>query len=124
MPLQDSGQLRFLLESQFPFADVNLLFVDGHTEKMALPIFRINNRTVAYMADLIPSSAHVPLPYVMSYDVRPLLTMDEKSRVLQQAADENWILVFEHDPVVEAATVEHTEKGIRVKEKGKLAELL
>lgn len=124
LPLQESGQLRFLMESQFPFADLNLLFVDGHTEKMALPIFRINGRTVAYMADLIPSSAHVPLPYVMSYDVRPLLTMDEKARVLQQAADENWILVFEHDPVVEAATVEHTEKGIRVREKGKLAELL
>ena len=124
LPLQESGQLTFLTEGQFPFANIDFLYMDGHTEKMALPIFHINGRTVAYMADLIPSSAHVPLPYVMSYDVRPLLTMDEKTRILQQAANENWILVFEHDPVTEAATVEMTEKGIRIKERGKLAELL
>ena len=123
-PLQESGQLTFLVQNPFPFADIDLLYVDGHTEKMALPIFHYKGRTLAYLADLIPSSAHVPLPYVMSYDVRPLLTMDEKSQLLQQAADENWILIFEHDPVTEAATVEMTEKGIRLKEKGKLAELL
>ena len=124
LPLQESGQLKFLTESPFPFADIDLLYVDGHTEKMALPIFTIKGRTVAYMADLIPSSAHIPLPYVMSYDVRPLLTMDEKTRILKQAADENWILVFEHDPVTEAATVEMTEKGVRIKEKGRLADFL
>ncbi|GAB2602157.1 MBL fold metallo-hydrolase [Spirosoma areae] len=124
LPLQESGQLAFLTQRQFPFATIELIYVDGHTEKMALPIVRTKGRTVAYLADLIPSSAHVPLPYVMSYDVRPLLTMDEKTRLLQQAADENWLLVFEHDPLTEAATVEHTEKGIRIKEKGKLVELL
>ena len=124
LPLQESGQLKFLTETAFPFADVDLLYVDGHTEKMALPLFQINGRTVAYMADLIPSSAHVPLPYVMSYDVRPLLTMDEKAQLLQRAAEENWILVFEHDPTVEAATVEMTDKGVRVKERGKLTEFL
>ncbi len=124
LPLQESGQLKFLTESLFPFAGVDLIYVDGHTEKMALPKFHIDGRTVAYMADLIPSSAHVPLPYVMSYDVRPLLTMDEKTRILQQAANENWILVFEHDPVTEAASVEMTERGVRIKEKGKLTEFL
>ena len=124
LPLQESGQLKFLTESPFPFTDIDLLYVDGHTEKMALPVFTINNRTVAYMADLIPSSAHVPLPYVMSYDVRPLLTMDEKTHILKQAADANWILVFEHDPLTEAATVELTDKGVRIKEKGKLLEFL
>ncbi|UFH56082.1 MBL fold metallo-hydrolase [Spirosoma sp. KNUC1025] len=124
LPLQESGQMKFLSETIFPYADTYLQYVDGHTEKMTLPLFRINGRTVAFMADLIPSSGHVPLPYVMSYDIRPLLTMDEKKNVLQQAADENWILVFEHDPVTEAATVELTEKGIRIKEKGKLAEFL
>ncbi|GAB3498950.1 MBL fold metallo-hydrolase [Spirosoma knui] len=123
-PLQESGQLKFLTERPFPYSNVELLYVDGHTEKMALPLFRINGRTVAYMADLIPSSAHVPLPYVMSYDVRPLLTMDEKMRLLQQAAAENWILVFEHDPAIEAATVEQTERGVRIKDQGSLAELL
>ena len=122
--MQESGQLKFLTESPFPFADIDFLYVDGHTEKMALPIFTIKGRTVAYMADLIPSSAHIPLPYVMSYDVRPLLTMDEKTRILKQAADENWILVFEHDPVTEAATVEMTEKGVRIRGKGRLADLL
>lgn len=124
LPLQESGQLNFLTQNSFPFANIDFLYVDGHTEKMALPLFQINGRTIAYMADLIPSSAHVPLPYVMSYDVRPLLTMDEKSRVLQQAATQNWILIFEHDPATEAATVEMTEQGIRIKDKGKLAELL
>lgn len=124
LPLQESGQLAFLTENPFPFTDVELVYVDGHTEKMALPIFTIKGRKVAYMADLIPSSGHVPLPYVMSYDVRPLLTMDEKARLLQQAAHENWILVFEHDPVIEAATVEMTEKGVRLNEKGSLASLL
>ena len=124
LPLQERGQLAFLTETPFPFADIDLHYVDGHTEKMALPIFRINGQTIAYMADLIPSSAHVPLPYVMSYDVRPLLTMDEKTALLQRAARENWILAFEHDPVMEAATVELTDKGVRVKEKGRLAEFL
>lgn len=124
LPLQESGQLQFLTEHSFPYTDVDLHYVDGHTEKMALPLFRINGRIVAYLADLIPSLAHVPLPYVMSYDVRPLLTMDEKTSLLQRAAAENWILVFEHDPVTEAATVEMTEKGVRLSETGKLTELL
>ncbi|GAB3976569.1 MBL fold metallo-hydrolase [Spirosoma terrae] len=124
MPLQESGQLQFLTENPFPFTDIDLRYVDGHTEKMVLPVFQINGRSVAYMADLIPSSGHIPLPYVMSYDVRPLLTMDEKAKLLQQAADENWILLFEHDPVTEAATVEMTEKGVRLKEKGRLIDLL
>ena len=124
MPLQESGQLSFLTQTPFPYTDIDFQYVDGHTEKMALPLFQVNGRTVAYMADLIPSSAHVPLPYVMSYDVRPLLTMDEKTKLLQQAAQENWILVFEHDPVIEAATVEIGEKGVRIKEKGALVEFL
>ncbi|WP_338874862.1 MBL fold metallo-hydrolase [Spirosoma sp. SC4-14] len=124
MPLQESGQLQFLVKSEFPIPDIELIYVDGHTEKMALPIFTINGRTVAFMADLIPSSAHVPLPYVMSYDVRPLMTMDEKARLLQKAADENWILVFEHDPITEAATVEMTERGVRVNATGRLVDFL
>ncbi|MGM9510688.1 MBL fold metallo-hydrolase [Larkinella sp. GY13] len=123
-PLQQSGQLKFVDQGGFSFPNVELVQVDGHTEKMTLPVFQVGNRKVAYVADLIPSSAHVPLPWIMSYDVRPLLTMEEKTRLLKQAAEENWILVFEHDPVVEAATVEATEKGIRIREKGELAALL
>ena len=124
LPLQESGQLRFIDQGGFEFGQTGLQFVDGHTEKMTLPVFHVNGRTVLYCADLIPSAGHVPLPYVMAYDVRPLLTMDEKANVLAQAAAENWILVFEHDPVTEAATVEQTERGIKIKDKGRLVDLL
>ncbi|GAB3935612.1 MBL fold metallo-hydrolase [Larkinella terrae] len=123
-PLQESGQLQFLDKNSFAFPNVDLRQVDGHTEKMTLPIFKFGDRTIAYVADLIPSSAHIALPWIMSYDVRPLLTLEEKTRLLQQAADGNWILVFEHDPLFEAATVEATEKGIRIRDKGSLSSLL
>lgn len=124
LPLQESGQLTFLDQKSVGVPGLDFIYVDGHTEKMALPKLTVNNRTVLFCADLLPSSAHIPLPYVMSYDVRPLLTMDEKVKVLTQAAAENWILVFEHDPVTEAATVELTEKGIRIKDKGALREFI
>ena len=129
MPLQENGQLRFIDRESLDLPGIELLYVDGHTEKMTLPIFQSGERngkprTVAFCADLIPSVAHIPLPYVMGYDVRPLITMDEKAKFLNRAADEEWLLVFDHDPTVEAATVERTEKGIRVKDKGTLAELL
>jgi len=122
LPIADSGQLRFVDEAPLPYPAVELLFVDGHTEKMILPLFRLGNQTLLYAADLIPSAAHLALPWIMSYDVRPLLTMEEKSRVLQRAADENWLLLFEHDPVVEAATVEKGEKGFVIGRKGRLAD--
>ena len=127
LPLQESGQLRFLGDTylHLPEApDVALFYVNGHTEKMALPKIRVGERTVVFCADLIPSAGHIPLPYVMSYDVRPLLTMTEKEALLTQAAAQNWILVFEHDPTTEAATVEQTERGIRIRERGTLAALL
>ncbi|ADB40224.1 MBL fold metallo-hydrolase [Spirosoma linguale] len=129
MPLQANGQLRFTDKEDLNLPGVDLLYMDGHTEKMTLPMFQLvgstgQPRTVVFCADLIPSVAHVPVPYVMGYDVRPLLTMDEKTQFLNRAVDENWLLVFDHDPVYEAATVERTEKGIRVNEKGTLTELL
>lgn len=129
MPLYENGQLRFTDRDGLNLPGVDLLYVDGHTEKMTLPLFQLGRgnspgRTVAFCADLIPSASHVPVPYVMGYDVRPLMAMDEKADLLNRAADENWLLVFDHDPTCEAATVERTEKGIRVREKGTLAELL
>jgi glyoxylase-like metal-dependent hydrolase (beta-lactamase superfamily II) len=124
MPLQESGQLQHFGDTYLNVPGLDLIYVDGHTEKMALPRLTLGDRTVLYCADLIPSSGHVPLPYVMSYDVRPLLTMAEKERLLIEAAAGNWVLVFEHDPVTEAATVEQTERGIRIRERGTLAELL
>ena len=123
LPIQESGQLKFVGETS-PFPNIGLLNVSGHTEQMMLPVISHKDKTLIYAADLIPSSAHVPLPWVMAYDVRPLLTMEEKERVLDLAVAENAILIFEHDPKHEAAVVERTEKGLRIREKGALADFL
>lgn len=119
-PIQQSGHLYFL--DQEPFgADIEWLTMDGHTEKMLLPKLQVNGRTVVFSADLVPTSGHVPVNYVMGYDVRPLQTMTEKEAFLRQAAEGNWVLVSDHDPVHEALTVQLTEKGFRVKEAGRLS---
>lgn len=123
LPIKESGQLE-MLDTKAPFANhVSFMEVYGHTEAMVLPLVEYKGRKILYMADLLPSAAHVPLPYVMAYDVRPLETMKEKTAILNQAADENWVLFFEHDPSIECITVQHTEKGIRLKESFKLSEL-
>ena len=117
-PIQESGQLRFVDPSQGVPAALpqfsELLFADGHTEKMMVPVMQYKGRTLAYMADLLPSTAHIPLPYVMSYDVRPLVTLGEKEAVLRRAAEENWVLLLEHDAAHEACTVQLTDKGVRL----------
>ncbi len=123
LPIQESGQLKFVGEDS-PFPHVNFINVRGHTEQMMLPIIHYNNKTLIFAADLIPSAAHVPLPWVMAYDVRPLRTMDEKADVLNFAISENAILIFEHDPVYEAATLEKTEKGIRILVRGALTDFI
>ena len=125
LPIQESGQLDFIGQGQAsPFANIDFLFVNGHTEAMLLPRIQYQGKTIVYMADLIPSASHVPVPYVMGYDVRPLLTMEEKTKILNEAADNQWILVFEHDAVTEAATVAKTEKGVRTDQRGNLADWL
>jgi len=124
-PIQESGHLQFVQEgvpAGLPMFQ-EIVFVDGHTEKMMLPVLPYKGRTLAFVADLIPSAAHVPLPYVMGYDMRPLQTMQEKDTLLQRAAQENWVLVLEHDAQTECITVQHTEKGIRVAERFRLSEL-
>lgn len=121
MPIQESGQLNFIergedwLKNAFP--QVDLIFVDGHTESQMLPIIYYKGKTIAYVADLIPSTGHIPLAYVIGYDTRPLLTLEEKARFLSRAVDENWILFFEHDAYFEACTLKNTEKGVRVDQK-------
>lgn len=127
LPIQESGQLRFI----DPAAGVpaalpqfqELIYADGHTEKMMVPVLHYRGRTLAYMADLLPSTAHIPLPYVMSYDVRPLLTLGEKEAVLRRAATENWVLLLEHDAAHEACTVQLTDKGVRLADTLRLADL-
>ena len=88
--------------------------MDGHTEKQLLPKLEYQGKTLLFAADLLPTAGHVPIPYVMGYDTRPLLTLEEKSLILQRAANENWCLFLEHDPRNEVITVQQTEKGVRL----------
>lgn len=125
LPIEQSGQLDFIRPGQpSPWPNIDFIFVNGHTEAMLLPRIQYRSQTIVYMADLIPSAWHVPIPYVMGYDVRPLLTMEEKEKILGEAADNQWLLVFEHDAATEAATVARTEKGVRIDRKGKLTDWL
>jgi hypothetical protein len=100
-----------------------LKFAYGHTEAMMLPTIRYKGRTIVYMADLLPSTAHLPLPYVMSYDMFPMKTLTEKKTFLQEAVENDYILFLEHDPNVECCALQMTEKGVRVGETFKLDEL-
>lgn len=125
LPMRESGHLNFVDAgnvSSFPTFDIR--YVDGHTDKMMIPMIRYKDKVICYMADLLPSVGHIPLPYVMAYDTRPLLTMEEKSEFLKEAADRNYILFFEHDPVNECCTVKHTEKGVRLDRVFPLREIL
>lgn len=130
LPIQESGQLNFVPTSKGYrsniFPSIDIIFVYGHTEAMMLPIINTGKRTVAYCADLIPSAGHIPVPYVMAYDMNPLITLQEKETFLNTALKENWLLFFEHDRSIECCELEQTEKGIRSKQNGsnKLADYL
>lgn len=124
LPMQESGQLEFVpVNGSSPLPGMELLFVDGHTDKQMLPKLQYKGRMLVFMADLLPSAGHIPVPYVMGYDTRPLLTMDEKAKILEQAAEENWVLFLEHDPVNECCTVKKTDRGVRLDETFKLEDL-
>ena len=121
LPIQESGQLHFIKRTEGDFQakselDFGIFYVDGHTEKMMIPHISYNNKTIVFCADLIPTAGHLPLPYVMGYDTRPLLTMPEKSKFLQAAVANNYYLWLEHDAHNQIITVENTEKGIRLKD--------
>ncbi|MFT5777964.1 MAG: glyoxylase-like metal-dependent hydrolase (beta-lactamase superfamily II) [Crocinitomicaceae bacterium] len=120
LPLQESGQLKFVKRDGDYTANVfnnfDVLFVDGHTESMMIPHIRYQEKTVVFMADLLPSVGHIPVPYVMGYDTRPLITLEEKSQFLTKAHENEFILFLEHDPLNECATLQQTEKGIRLKD--------
>ncbi len=127
LPIQESGHLQFVdVSGGVPAALPQfreIIMADGHTEKMMVPLIDYKGRTLAFMADLLPSVAHIPLPYVMSYDVRPLITMPEKEAVLRRAAEENWVLLLEHDSVNEACTVQLTDRGVRLNQTLRIADL-
>lgn len=114
LPMQDSGQLKFVSLDNQQVLPFEIVYVDGHTDKQMLPKVKYKGHTLVFVADLLPSVGHIPLPFVMGYDTRPLITMDEKARFLNEAADNKYVLIFQHDSVNECCTVQHTEKGVRV----------
>ncbi|HOS47846.1 MAG TPA: MBL fold metallo-hydrolase [Bacteroidia bacterium] len=123
LPIQESGQLKLTEDGAEPFAGVKVKYMNGHTDGMMLPHINYKGKTVVFMADLLPSVGHIPLPYVMAYDTRPLLTLSEKAAFLNEAAEKEYILFFEHDPINQCCTLQQTEKGVRLKETFRLEEI-
>jgi glyoxylase-like metal-dependent hydrolase (beta-lactamase superfamily II) len=126
LPIQQSGQLRFQ-DTASPASAIlpslRFYYTFGHTDAMMLPMIQYKGRTVVFMADLMPSAAHLPIPYVMAYDMFPLTTLQEKKTFLTEALQNEYILFFEHDPQIECCTLQMTEKGIRSKDFFQLREL-
>ena len=124
LPIQESGQLNFI-DIQNPQYDteINMRFANGHTEAMMLPQIQYKGKTILYMADLLPSVGHIPIAYVMGYDVRPLVTMQERQDYWSEIVDNEYIMFLEHDSVHECATLQYTEKGIRLKDTFKLSDI-
>jgi glyoxylase-like metal-dependent hydrolase (beta-lactamase superfamily II) len=132
LPIKESGQLKFI---DTPNADPTKLgeihfaenfsvrFVNGHTQSMMLPQIKYKNQTIVFVADLLPSQGHIPIPYVMAYDMFPLTTLTEKKLFLSEAMENDYILFFEHDPVYECCNLQHTERGIRPKDFFKIEEV-
>lgn len=127
LPIQESGQLNMIQRtSTFTkniFENVDVLFVDGHTDSMMIPHINYKDKTIVYMADLLPSVGHIPLAYIMGYDTRPLITLQEKEIFLNNAVNNNYVLFFEHDCVNECCSLQQTEKGARLKHTFKLNEI-
>lgn len=121
LPMEESGQLKFtslpdmdlLKNSELGF---DIFFANGHTDKQMIPLIQYKDKTIAFMADLLPTAGHLPLPFVMGYDTRPLLSLDEKEKFLNLAADNDFFLFLEHDAHNQIITVEHTDKGVRLKD--------
>ena len=122
-PIKESGQLNFIHSNYKDQIGFDILFMDGHTEKQMLPMLTYQGKTIVFMADLLPTIGHIPLPYVMGYDTRPLLTIKEKAAFLNLAADKEYYLFLEHDAYNEICTVKHTEKGVRLKNTHKFIDI-
>ncbi len=121
LPMEESGQLQFISRTGNTFMErselgFGILFVDGHTDKQMLPHIRYKGKTLVFVADLLPTVGHIPLPYVMGYDTRPLLTVQEKQLFLDKAVQEQFYLFLEHDAHHEIGTLQNTEKGVRLKD--------
>ena len=126
LPIKESGRLHFAEvkdDASIIHSDITLKYAYGHTDAMMLPKIKYKGRTVVFMADLLPSTAHIPLPYIMGYDMFPLTTLLEKKTFLQEAVEKDYVLFFEHDAKHECCTLQMTEKGVRVKETFRLEDL-
>ncbi len=136
LPIEQSGRLQFVQQDSHRhissgealdrsgFLDgFEILFVNGHTDSMMLPMVRYKGKKLVYMADLLPSQGHIPLPYVMAYDMFPLTSLNEKKSFLKEAVENDYVLFFEHDPQYECCNLQLTEKGIRPKEFFRLEEI-
>jgi glyoxylase-like metal-dependent hydrolase (beta-lactamase superfamily II) len=132
LPIKESGRLKFIEVSgmangrlgETVFSEnISVRLVNGHTQAMMLPQIKYKKRTVIFMADLLPSAGHIPIPYIMGYDMFPLTTLNEKRFFLKEALENEYILFFEHDPKYECCTLQQTEKGIRPKDYFKLEEI-
>lgn len=129
LPMQESGQLSFVKRQNESYLESSelgfgILFIDGHTDKQMIPHIRYKNKTLIFAADLIPTTGHIPLPYIMGYDTRPLLTLKEKKKFLEMAVAENYYLFLEHDAHCEICTIRKTEKGARLDKKYSFDEIL
>jgi glyoxylase-like metal-dependent hydrolase (beta-lactamase superfamily II) len=125
LPIKESGKLKFVEAREgIEFGkNITIRFVSGHTESMMLPQINYKNKAIIYMADLLPAVAHIPIPYIMAYDTRPLETLQEKKSFFTEAQQKDYILFFEHDPKIECCTLQLTEKGVRSKETFLLSEI-
>jgi glyoxylase-like metal-dependent hydrolase (beta-lactamase superfamily II) len=117
LPLGESGRLNLVDEEGELFPGFSVIICNGHTPGLMIPVLKYMGKTLTYTGDLIPTVAHIPLIWNMSYDIESLKTIDEKERLLKEAVDKNYTLVFQHDEHIECCTVEMTEKGIRAKDK-------
>lgn len=122
LPIQESGQLKFTTEGQEIMPGFRVMYTRGHTEAMMLPVISYKGKNVVFCADLLPCTGHIQLPWIMAYDVRPLVTLSEKEKFLQEAAGNDTILFFEHDPVNECCSLAQTERGIRADKTFSLSE--
>lgn len=125
LPIKESGQMKFIenIDGIAFNEHIKIRFAFGHTDAMMLPQILYRDRTVLYLADMIPSVGHIPIPYVLAYDMFPLKTLQEKKKFLEEAVQNNYILFFEHDPVNECCTLHETEKGIRARDTFKLSDM-
>ena len=124
IPIQEAGHLNFVENEKNIFHNFDALFVNGHTQAQMIPHITYKDKTIVFAADLLPSTGHIPLAYIMGYDTRPLLTLTEKEKFLKQASQQEYVLFLQHDNYSECCTVEQTDRGVRLKDTFKLTEIL